>query len=377
MKVTFETSTLADAIKKADRIAPTKGSAFDKAAGIVLSIDPASGLVVVRATDLRIYSMEWVTSLTIEGEAPVEWRLPSKLFATVLAGLPIGTGKEVTLEEITNGRNRLVVLSSGRTKAKFNLMQVDYYPVWDAFNPDDLNEADDMGGRIAMVEWAASQADDPPLSGVFFDGEVAKATDQYKLTMAPLKIPSLVEPITVPAGILGQVLKETGEVLVGVSEDGHLLIMPAPTIQIKATIFGATYPNTARIEAMAETPNRVKVHKAAFLEILQRASAFSGSERYPVLKVYFGKEEIAVMMNTVEVGALADVMEVPGYCDHRRIEMRFGPKNLIPAIEHVPNEYLTLGYDANNGMSVLHIDGGSGYQSWVMPRKGTGEGENG
>lgn len=377
MKVVFETATIADAIKKAERIAPSKGSAFDKAAGIVLSIDPASGLVVVRATDLRIYSMEWVTSLSIEGDAPVEWRLPSKLFATVLAGLPIGTGKEVTLEEISTGRNRLVTLTSGRTKAKFNLMEVDYYPVWDVFSPDDLTETDNMGGRIAMVEWAASQAEDPPLSGVYFDGEVVKATDQYKLTIAPLKIPHLTEPITVPAGILGQVLKETGEVAVGVSDNGHLLIMPSPTVQIMATIFGAAYPNTARIEAMADTPNRVKVHKASILEVMHRASAFSGSERYPVLKVFFGQEEIAVMMLTAEVGALADVVEVPGYCDHRRVEMRFGPKNIIQAIENVPNDHLTLGYNAENGMSVLHIDGGSGYQSWVMPRKGTGEGENG
>lgn len=374
--VVFETATIADAIKKADRIAPTKGTAFDKASGIVLTIDPSSGLVVVRATDLRVYSMEWVTSLSIEGTEVVEWRVPSKLFATVLGGLPIGTGKNVTLQEVSNGRNRYVQLTSGRTKAKFNLMQTDYYPVWDVFNPDDLIEVDDVGGRIAMVEWAASKADDPPFSGVLFDGMNVRSTDQYKLALAPLVIPNLTEQITVPAGILGQVLKETGEVKLGVSNDGHLLLMPEPTVQIKSTVYGVPYPDTARIEAFRARPNTVKVHKAPLLEIMQRASAFAGNERFPILRVFFGREEIAVMMDTKEVGVLADVMEVPGYCDHPRIEFRFGPSNIIAAIEHVPNEVLNIGYDPTNNKSILYIDGGSGYEAWVMPRKQMG-GEEG
>lgn len=368
-KVVFETATIADAVMKADRIAPTKGTAFDKAAGIVLTIDPNSGLVVIRATDLRVYSMEWVASVSIEGDEVAEWRVPSKLFATVLKGLPIGTGKNVTLEEVSNGRNRFVQLTSGRTKAKFNLMQTDYYPVWDVFNPDDLVEVDDVGGRVAMVEWAAAKVDDPPFSGILFDGQCVRATDQYKLALAPLAIPNMTESITVPAGILGQVLKQTGEVRLGVSSGGHLLLMPEPTIQIMSTIFGVQYPDTTRIENFRTRPNIVKVHKAPLLEILQRASAFSGNERFPILRVFFGKEEIAVMMNTKEVGVLADIMEVPGYCDHDRVEFRFGPDNLIQAIEHVPNEVLHIGYDQTNNKSILYIDGGSGYECWVMPRK--------
>jgi len=369
-KVVFETATLADAIRKADRIAPTKGTAFDKAAGIVLTIDPSRSLVVVRATDLLIYSMEWVTSLSIEGEEAVEWRVPSKLFATVLAGLPIGSERTVTLEEVSNGRNKFVQLTSGRTKAKFNLMVTDYYPVWDVFNPDDLFECDDMGGRIAMVEWAASKTADPPLSGVHFTGTHVKSTDQYKLASAPLVISSFLEPFTVPAGILGQILKQTGEVQMGLSKDGLLLIMPEPTVQIMSTVYAVPYPNTARIEDLRERPNTVKVHKASILEIMQRANAFSGNERFPILRLFLGKEEIAVMMDTKEVGVLADVMEVPGYCDHPRIETRFGPQNIIGAIEHVPNDVLTIGYDKENPKSPLYIDGGSGYEAWVMPRKG-------
>jgi DNA polymerase III sliding clamp (beta) subunit (PCNA family) len=366
-KVVFETATIADAIKKADRIAPTKGTAFDKAAGIVLTLDPASKIVVVRATDLSVYSMEWVHALAMEGE-PAEWRLPSKLFAGVLGGLPIGTGKNLELEEKNDGRNRFVQLTAGKTRAKFNIMQVDYYPVWDVFSPDGLVEVEDFGGRISMVEWAAAKTDDPPLNGINFDGKEILSCDRYRLAVSKLEIPGFTEPVTIPSGVLSQVLKQTGAVSLGVSGDGHLLVMPDDTTQIKTVMFGKEYPNVAGIRRPIQT-HHAKVKKAAILEIMQRASAFAGNDRFPILRLFLGREEIAVIMNSTEVGTLADVMEVPGYCDHERFETKFTPKNIIEAIEAVPNDDFVFGYDPTNSMSIVHIDGGSGYEAWVMPRK--------
>lgn len=366
-KVVFETATLADAIKKADRVAPGKGQAFDKAAGIVLTVDADSGLVVVKATNLDIYSMEWVDTVSIEGET-TSWRVPSAIFATVLKNLPIGTGKEVTLEEKSdNGRIRMLHLTSGRTKAKFNLMSVDYYPEWDVFDPTNLITVDDLGGRVAQVEWAASIKEEPPLSGVHIDGEAVLACDRYRLAVAPLPIPDLVEPITVPAGLLSQVLKQTGEVSIGV-RDGQLLIMPDKTTQIKTVVFGSEYPPVERI-MRRDHQQVLKVKKAPLIEIMQRAASFAGNDRFPILRVFFGQEEVAVMMNTQEVGALADVLEVPGYCNHNRFEVKFTPKNLIEALNAVPNDELELFYDTEDSMRIIRIDGGSGYEAWVMPRK--------
>lgn len=365
-KVVFETATIADAIKKADRIAPSKGQAFDKASGIVLTVDPASGLVVVRATNLDIYSMEWVDTVEIEGDA-VEWRVPSKLFATVLGGLPIGTGRNITLEEKQVGRVRILHLEAGRTRAKFNLMVTDYFPQWDVFDPSGLVEVDDLGGRISMVEWAASKNEDPPLNGVHFNGTQVLSCDRYKLAVSPLVIPDLAEPITVPSGILGSVLKQTGEVSVGIRE-GYLLIMPDKTTQIKTVVFGSEYPKIDRI-MRRDQPNKLKVKKAPLVEIMQRADSFAGNDRFPILRIFLGRGEVAVMMNTAEIGTLADVMEVPGYCDHPRFEVKFTPRNIIEAIEVCPSDELEIGYDVSNSMAMVHIDGGSGYEAWAMPRK--------
>ena len=363
-KVVFETATIADAIKKAERIAPSKGQAFDKAAGIVLSVDTDTGLVVVRATNLDIYSMEWVDTISIEGET-IEWRVPSALFARVLKDLPIGTGREVILEDKMTGHTRMLHMTSGKTKAKFNLMSTEYFPEWEVFDPTGLLEVDDLGGRVAMAEWAAGMKEEPPLCGIHLDGEFVLACDRYRLAKAPMPITGLDEPITIPAGILGQIMKKEGSVSIGV-RDQQLLIMPDKTTQIKTVVYGAEYPPVERIQKR-DHPNVVKVRKGPLLDVMQRTSNFSGTDRFPVLKMFFGKKQIAFMMQTLEVGAIMDSLDVDGQCDHDFFEIKFLPSNIMEAIQAVPNEELEIFYDMENPLAIIRVDGGSGYEAWIMP----------
>lgn len=368
-KVVFETATIADAVKKADRIAPGKGKAFDKAAGIVIEITPGQEPpVIVRATNLDVFSMEWVDALSAEG-TPTSWRLPSTLLAQVISSLPIGSGSTVTLEEIHDGKGHSVIqlTTNRRTKAKFNMMRTDDYPHWSAFDPDILFRADDLGGRISQVEWAAAKSDAlPVLAGVHFDGEKCVATDRYKLACSDMKIPDLEFPVTVPAGLLGQILKQTGEISVGV-DGGQFFIMPDEHTQIRVILFGQEYPKVSRIMDR-NRPDSIKLKKAPLLEVISRASNFSGANRYPTLRTFFGKEEIAVMMDNEEVGFLGDIIEVPGQALHDRFEVKFSPRNITEAIEKAPNDEVTINYDTTKAKGTFYINGGSGYEAWVMPR---------
>lgn len=366
-KITFETATLADVIKKAAKIAPSKGNAFDKAAGIVMEIDPANSSVIVKATDLNIFSMEWVDYVSLEGN-PAIWRIPSVLFAQVLGSLPIGSGKTVTLETKEDRGHIYLALTSGRTKAKFNLMDADHFPPWYPFDPTNLIKAENLGGRIAQVEWAASKSDaTPQLEGVHFDGERCVATDRYRLACSELRIPDLENPVTVPAGILGSILKQTGEVMIGI-EENQLLIMPDDSTQIRAILMGGEYPHVDRV-MKRDQPDHIKVRKALLLEILTRAAAFAGNDRFPALKCFLGKEEIAVMMENQEIGLLGDVVEVPGYAQHDRQEVVFTSKNLLDAVSFAPNDEIDIGYDHEDMEKIMYINGGSGFEAWIVPRK--------
>jgi DNA polymerase III sliding clamp (beta) subunit (PCNA family) len=360
-RVIFETATIADSCKKAAKVAPAKGQAFDKAAGVLFEI--SKDVTSIRATNLEIFYTEWVDVVEVEGD-PTTWRLPAQLLASVLGSLPIGTGRTT---EFRQDRTVLHV-ASGRTKARFNLMDPQYYPFWTAFNPDDLATAPELGGRISQVAWAASSnVADVPFCGVRLDGETAVATDRYRLATVPLKISGLTEPVTVPGSVLSQVLSKSGEVSITV-EDQQVLIMPDEHSQIRCICFAAKYPSTEKI-MKRDYPATLVAKKAPLLEMMSRALNFAGSDRTPTMRLFIGKEEIAVMMANAEIGLLGDVVDVAGYATHKRAEYRFSPKNVMDALINSPNEEVTLGYDPENTNSVVYVDGGSGYEVWIAPRR--------
>ena len=150
-KLIFETATFQDVVNKAANVAPTKaGEAFDKAAGIHLR--SVGDECQVRATNLKIYYLEVVETLAIEG--PVEWRLSSAILSGIMSRLKIGTGKTVSLTQ----KDNMVILESDRTRAQLRMMDAAYYPPWEPFNPDQLELVPDLGARIAQVEWAADSS---------------------------------------------------------------------------------------------------------------------------------------------------------------------------------------------------------------------------
>lgn len=361
-KLVFETATLADSLKKAFACTPKKGAAFDKAAGIVFEFNPTDlESVTIRATNLDVYYMEWVD--LVEGEGPDEphaWRFNSQLIASVVGSLPIGSGKTVSLEE----KEGVIHLSAGRTKCRFNLINMDHYPVWGAFDPDDLTATQGFAGRMEQVEWAVDSSHEI-LQGVHFDGEFVYATNKYRLAVSELKV-DLSEPVTLPSGILSGILSKTAEILVGGS-GSQFYIMPDEHTQIRTVIYAGKYLNTSRVIDQIK-PNQITFKKGPLLEMVSRALNFAGSDRTPTMTLYIGMEEVAVMMANEEMGMLGDVLEVPGQADHPRVVIRLTPDYLSEALAHSPNEEISLGYDCAKPDTILYIDGGSGYRAWVMPR---------
>lgn len=360
----METAALTDAIRKAERVAPSSaGQAFDKAAGIVMEV--SRDVVVIKATDLDVYSMEWVEVLEADEDETV-WRLPSKVFAMVCGSLPIGSGKTVELREENKGHHSQVILKSGRTTARFNLLNHEYYPQWQAFDPDDLIPVMDLGGRLSQIEWACDKSNEP-LNGVNLTGEWAYATDKYRLARVPLEVPGIEGSITIPPSILAGLLKQTGEVSIKIS-GSQLYVMPDEHSQIRCVIFGLEYPNVHSATRI-ELPDKIEFRKAELLEIMGRALNFSGSDRFPVMECFVGKEEFAVMMSNDEIGLLGDRMSLSGQAAHDRLKVLFTPKNLMDALDKAPSDRVEVFYDAEKSTSPWRVDGGSGFSAWVMPRK--------
>lgn len=358
--VTFEAATLQVAIKKASRVAPSKGAAFDKASGIVLDIQ--DGAVVVMATNLDIFYMEWIDFTEMTGE-PIKWRLPAQVFADIISSLPITSGTTVTLEQ----DGRYLKIQCNKMRSKLNIMDIAYYPTWYAFDPASMIAADNLGTRINQVDWAADRRGLGIIEGVHFDGHVILATNRYQLAVVDLPIPGWEHPVTVPGTILSQVLKQTGEVMIGQNEN-QLLLMPDEHTQIRAVIYDAQYPSLDAVR-VKEIPEKVTVTKAALLELMAQALALVASERNPKIKLYIGKEEIAVYLENGDLGFIGNRLDVPGQAKHRRVEIHFTPGYLTDALNAAPSERVDIWYNPTDPFSFVKVDGGSGFNAWVMPRR--------
>jgi DNA polymerase III sliding clamp (beta) subunit (PCNA family) len=365
--VTFETATIADAIRRAARIAPGKaGHAFDKAAGIFMEINPKDDVqCLVRATNIEAFHTEIIATVGSEGE-PARWRLPSMLMANIVGNLPPKSGSTVKFTQ----EDRKIRITTGKMRASMNLIDNESYPDWEMFDGSELTMVGGLGGRVGMVEWAASGDNSPPLCGVYLDGEWAVATDRYKLARVPCKIENLPRPIIIPSGILGQALKTMGDTGV-MATANQLLLAPDDYTQLRLAMYDAKYPPVERIfDTQYEAV--VEVMKTELLEKVQQANQYAGAERNPMLRTFWGKGEIAVMMENAEVGIIGDVVECPGFLDHARVEIKFTPKNLTDALSNAPESKVKIHYGyTEEGLKTptIKIDGGAGYQAWVMKRQ--------
>jgi DNA polymerase III sliding clamp (beta) subunit (PCNA family) len=367
--VTFENAAFAEIIKRADRITPKKGEAFDKASGIVLDIDPSQEWgVTVRATNLEVYYTEWATALGIEGDK-VTWRLSAPMLVAMITKLPIGTGKTVTLTNVEG----MLQITSGRFRAKIALLDPQYYPRWNAFDPSGTAPVADLGARIEQVAWAcAKNSPGEAISGIRFNGETLATTDRYRLASVPCPAPHLRDELVVPASVIAPLIKQMGDTNVGIVGN-HLVFMPNEYTQIMCVIYEGKFPKIERVMAK-DHPESIKVDKGRFIDFIGRVVTANQRERMPELAVFIGQEEVAFYMEDGDGrDSAGDVMEIPGQATHERFKFLITPSSLVDALTAAPNGVIDLHYDPANRMKVLRIDGGSGYESWVVPRQGVGQ----
>ncbi len=356
--VTFETAALQSSLTKAEAIAPDRGNAFDKTAGIVFEISPADEAVVLRSTDLEVYYLEWLDALESEGEHVV-WRLPSRVLNAFIKSLPIGSGRTVKMRQEHNS----IHFESGRTRAKLQLIPVSDYIMWQPFDDSAMTTIPDFGTKLAQVEWAASR--DSVDLGLRIEPEFVCATDRYRLAVAPCKIAGMSEGITIPPGSLTAVIKPNAEVKLKI-EGTQLFVMPDEHTQLRCVIIGEKYPPVAGL-MNRERPHIIKFRKNEVLEMVRRALSIS-SDRSPRLRLIIGKEELAAMVTELQTGHVGDVIAITGQAVHDRCEIHFTPGNFIDAVSNSPSEEVVMGYDpANTRKGKLYFNGGAGYEVWAAP----------
>jgi DNA polymerase III sliding clamp (beta) subunit (PCNA family) len=365
-KLKFEVATLASAIKKASRIAPTKaGKALDSSAGIIFEISPHyPNQVTLKATNLEVFYLEVVPALEVTASESVVWRLSSSILASIIGSYPLGSGQTMTMEQ----KGAQVHLTQQRSRGRLNMMRPEGYPQWHPIPPGELSNVEKFGALIAAVEWAAAKRGEPPLTGVHLNGHAIAATDRYRMALIPCAV-ELPAPVTIPSGILGAVLRPEADCQMGMV-DNTLLLMPDEATQIRTVIYDVQFPNVSNF-AQYTPPAMIEVNKSGILDILQRAVIMTQNERdVPTISVIVGKGEFAAMGADQEMGLLGDSILLNGnQAAHPRVTWKFTPQNIIDGISNCPSDKVVIYYNPDDTSKPWKVDGGSGYIAVGVPRE--------
>lgn len=361
--ITFETNTLSSAISKAARVAPNKGPSYDRAAGILVEINPeADKPAVVKATDLEVTYLEGISTLKCESD-PLKFRVPSAVFTGILSGLPLGSETKL---EITDSH---VVISCGRKKAKVVRFDAGAaFPLWEAFDPNGLSTVNNFSALTAQVSWACS-SESIPFTGVRMDGTHLWASDKYRVARVPCQM-EIDDPITAPLNVLRPILKNLSDARVG-ARDSKLLLMPDEFTQITSVIFPENWPDIQKnvVDKLQHNASLV-VDRERFRDAVNAMMVLCKTDRYPRVRLTIGGSRIHIHMDVPDVGEMSDEIEVNG-AEHDDVTIHFTPTYLTNALDATQSSEVVFAYDTNNTLSLGHISDETDYNAWFTSRRET------
>lgn len=358
--VVFETAGLADALKRASRVAPARGNALTQFGGIMLEV--GSSRVLVRATDGDVFLSQFLDPHSIAGPQTM-WRIPSQIVTRIIGSLPSGRQQEVTV----TGDGSQVILEQGSMKATIGLMDPTLYP---AFRPDPIPEAasriDGFGTLLDRVSWAAARGESMATSSILVTATELIAATGNGVAMMPhpgLDLPN--GQALVSLATISSVLSHMPDVALWLDENA-MYLAPSPDVQARCRLWGEQFP-AYRNAVGAEFTDTVLIPAEDVSSILMRLRAVVERESERT-HVWLTVEHGTLSFHAADSGGAAAVTDtlslLPGMADHPGVTMRVAADVLAAALGKAPGSQLAMRYNRPVGRMV-RIDGESGYSCWI------------
>ena len=371
-KITFENATLADAVMKASRVAPTKGAGFDKAQGFLLDVNVADQNVVLCATDLETTFRMTVPAVKASGDSTI-WRVPSGVISGIIGGLSMAA--EASIELIDRGDGSLR-LKSGHTAVRLNMIAASDYPNVVVYSQDGMTPAQALSGKIEQVSWSVDKTGSGPASGIRVTGEHLVGVNPFGIALVPCSVP-LPEPVTVPLALLTPLLKGASDVRAKADGDRFVIGLDAETVVTTQLIQGE-FLDYSRVLRDNFTIT-VSVRKQSFIDCLNQILVLLKTDRQPTLCMTLDTEGILPMLrmdaDVEEVGRMQTGLDVNTDHSGPPLRMYFKPSMLVDAVDHAKGEMVTfcMGNSTDpsrDALSSLCVKDGGGYLCYVMPMRG-------
>lgn len=366
IKVSFDAATIADAIQKAARVAPTKGASFDRAAGIQFDRVSGSEWVYVRSTNLDTTYLQKVKPLEVNTPGSFSWRVPSNILSGLVSALPLDEGKTINLVDTGDKALRI---TSGNVKVKLSLISGEF-PTVTEFPTDDLSQAHDFAQKASQVTWACDK--DGILSGVYCDGESLIGCNRTTAAIIPCEMP-IDKPIVVPLWNIGTVLRSASDVRLAARER-ELHIMLDSESQATSRLIEGEYPPVKKLRRDDYTGEAV-LPTAAITDAMNRMLVVARSERLPTIKLTFNvgsTKSLTLDLDVPDTGRIQDTVDITGTYDDS-FEIFFTPAHFMPALENARAEQVTMKFGhpdrATAHLKTVTLLDGKGYEALVTPRK--------
>lgn len=374
--ITFETGLISDAVQKAARVAPSKGPAFDRAAGIIFEIHQEDKTVIVKSSDLDVSYRQEVSFLSSEGE-DLTWRMPSVLLSKLFASLPMGSGAQVQFIDKQDGSG--VYIKSGKFVGKLSLMDANTFPSVEMFGTDGMLPANEFASRAEQVAWAAESKRDSALGGVHIDGENIVGCDKYALAIVPCEIP-VETPVTVPLSNIAGLLKGASDVRLKATKEHLQLSLDAET-QAQALLVSPElkYPPYRKLmREPEECFGTMIVNKTEFKEALTRQMSLVATEKQPRLSIEWSGDgmfkEVILDVNVPQVGRFREAIMALEREENMTFDSKFSqtytPSKVVQACEVARGDLLIMSFGSKDEYSdkkPLRLADASGFVCFIMP----------
>ncbi len=371
MKVTYSPKDLTRAFDLCNRVAPTaKGGAWDKAAGMVMDIEP-SGRTTLLATDIdtAVHVVIDAEAITDAPEETTRWRMSSLFLAPFIKKL----SKPIVVEH--DGRRNALTFKSGTSKLLVPLMDASEYP--DLHMPSGAAPVDgaNLVSLSERVMWACDgngKASGSALSGLHADG--VNIVGCRHEGMGVLDVPLDIEgPITFPAQELIGLVKGFSDIRIS-ADDTKVFLWLSDTDWVSSSLILAPYPAYGKLRRDTYASS-VKVNRSALIDCLDRMAIVAAQDRadMPKVVVTISKTKFHLKLTIKDVGDSEESVTISDGPESS-FQIAFSLGFLMDAVRNVDGNFFEFSFgmkddEARGPLSSCRLTDETGWEALLMPRR--------
>lgn len=362
MKIECVQPKLADALRKADRIAG-KNVALPILSSVLLIAE--KGTLTIRATNLEI-GIEISLPVSIEEEGKVA--VSAQAFSSYVSSLK---GKNVNLES----KDSTLAVTSDRQKASFNTFDYSEFPTIPKVEGEEVKlKADSISAGVRSVIYSASVSSiKPELSSVYIysnkEGElIFVATDGFRLAEKKIKEKGSIsiDSVLIPYKNIVEIerLLEDVDKEVSLIFGDNQMSLTIDSVYVTSRVVDGSFPDYTKIIPEGHT-TKITALKQDLVDIFKISNIFSGKFSQVTFDIQPSENNISLETRSSEVGE--NKAELEAKLEGEDLKVNFNYRYITDSFQAINGETVELLFNGTARPLVLRDVSDKSFTYIVMP----------